>query len=732
MNNRGKHKFSIILFLLFFCHFSFGLKTIAQDDLDVIKNKWIEYSDAQNSLYHHLASQAYSLLEKRSTGVAGIKDLSGWQERQKYIRETLMKITGPFPEKTPLNAKILRTIQKEDYRVEHIVFESQPRFYVTSSLFIPSGLKKNQKAPAIIYCSGHSADGYRSAVYQHVIINLVKKGFIVFAFDPVGQGERLEYFNPETGKSTAGGPTNEHSYPGAQAFIAGSSQAQYMIWDGIRAVDYLISRKEVDPARIGITGRSGGGTQSAYIAAYDERIYAAAPENYITNFTRLLQTIGPQDAEQNLCSQLYYGIDHPDYLIVRAPKPAMMITTTRDMFSIQGARETEAEVSRIYEAYSAKGNFSGVEDDDVHASTKKNREAMYTFFRENLKNPGKTEDEEVTILTPDEIKVTVTGQISTSISGESVFSLNSAETAKRLNRINDSRKEITGHLSGVKESAMKLSGYVNPVDMAKPVFTGRIQKGDYVIEKYFIPGEGNYAIPYLIFKPTVPNGTAMIYLHPLGKAASASEGGEIEWFVKKGLTVLAPDLPGIGEMGPGILRGDANIEGTSHNIWYASILVGRSIVGIRTGDVVRLVKILLNEIGINEIYGLARKELTPVLLHAAVFEPAIKRIALIEPLWSYSSLVMSHTYKSAFIPGTVPGSLKAYDLPDLIATLSPGKLLIAGVLDGNSNYADNESIAEDVAFIRKAYQLKNSMDQLSIITGDVSGKLNDLFIQWIK
>src|SRR5690606_6078198 len=153
--------------------------------------------------------------------------------------------------------------------------------------------------------------------------------------DPVGQGERLEYFDPKTGKSSVGGPTIEHSYPGAQAFVTGSSQARYMIWDGIRGVDYLLSRKEVDSDRIGITGRSGGGTQSAYIAAFDERIKAAAPENYITSFTRLFQSIGPQDAEQNFPSGIISGLDHADLLSVRAPKPGLMITTTRDMFSIQ-------------------------------------------------------------------------------------------------------------------------------------------------------------------------------------------------------------------------------------------------------------------------------------------------------------------------------------------------------------------------------------------------------------
>src|SRR4030042_5537129 len=200
-------------------------------------------------------------------------------------------------------------------------------------MFIPGGLKKGSKYPVVIYCSGHTSDGYHGS-YQQMILNLVRKGFIVFAFDPVAQGERLEYYDPETGKDIVGDPDIVHSYSGAQAFITGSSQARYMIWDGIRAVDYLMTRKEVDPARIGITGRSGGGTQSAYIAAFDDRIYAAAPECYITNFTRLFQSIGNQDAEQNFFNGIIRGIDHPDLLLVRAPKPAMMITTSRDMFSV--------------------------------------------------------------------------------------------------------------------------------------------------------------------------------------------------------------------------------------------------------------------------------------------------------------------------------------------------------------------------------------------------------------
>ncbi len=704
----------------------------AQNELDVIKNNWLLYTDAPNFLYHYLSGQAYVLLAKRNSEIAGINSLAEWQKRQEFIRNTLNDIVGPFPEKTPLNAKILRTIKKDGYRVEHIVFESQPGFYVTSSMFIPSGLKKNSKSPVVIYVSGHSAEGYRSAAYQTVILNLVKKNFIVFAFDPVGQGERLEYYDPKTNKSIVGGPTKEHSYPGAQAFITGSSQARYMIWDGIRAVDYLLTRKEVDPARIGITGRSGGGTQSAYIAAMDERISAAAPECYLTNFTRLLQTIGPQDAEQNMFNGILRGIDHPDYLLVRAPKPAMMITTTRDMFSIQGAIETQKQVSRIYSAFGKEENFGRSEDDAPHASTKKNREAMYAFFQKNFNNPGSSADEEITALTPEEIRVTPTGQVSTSYGGETVYSLNLKDAVKLEDKLQVLRADLPGYFQEALKSAKMLSGYREPADVQEPVFAGRFQREGYVIEKYFVKGEGDYVIPYLLMIPDKPGNKAMLYIHPAGKSVEAEPGGEMEWFVKNGITVLAPDMIGVGETGPGSVKGDAYIGGYSQNVWYASIQIGRSIAGIRAGDIVRLTMLLKKRAGVNEIFGLARREMAPVLLHAAAFDPDIKRIALIEPYSSYRSIVMNHFYDGSFIHNTVAGALKTYDLPDLAASLAPRRLLIAGTTDGNGKKTDPESIAGDLSIIKTGYQSRNAGGQLTIVGLEPAEKPLDLFMDWIK
>ena len=717
---------SVLLFCLLY-----GRLSYSQEEYNVIKNDWLKYTDASDFLYHHLGDEAITLLRKRTCGIDTISSLSSWQARQKFIKETLLKIAGPFPEKTPLNPRITRIIEKPGFRIEHIVFESQPGFYVTSSLYIPEGIKKGEKLPAIIYCSGHSDEGYRSAVYQHIIQNLVKKRFIVFAFDPVGQGERLEYFDPATGKSLVGGPTHQHSYPGSQALLTGTSQAAYMIWDGIRAVDYLFTRKEVDPSRIGITGRSGGGTQSACIAAVDERIYAAAPENYITNFTRLLESIGPQDAEQNIPQFISSGLDHADFLIVRAPKPALMITTTRDMFSIQGAKETEKEIKRIYQAYDEEKNFSRVEDDTTHASTVKNREALYAFFGKFLNNPCNTSDEETIRLTPDELRVTSKGQVSLDFGGETVFSLNLRRGEELEKKLDNQRNGTEEYFLKAVSEAKRLSGFREPEVQEEAVFTGRFRKSGYSVEKYYLKGEGNYVIPFILFIPEKQSGKYLIYLHPGGKSVEAGAGKEIESIVLNGVTVLAPDLPGTGETGPGALRGDAYFEGVSHNLLYASLLTGRSITGIYAGDIIRLADFIKCRDKHAEITGMAKGYLSPALIHAAAFSPLLEGVALINPYISYFSLVKERMYNPLFMITAVPGALKEYDLPDLAGALAPRKLIMAGATDGKGTTHDIEVINKGLSVIKSAYAGKNAEDNFEIIYEENRMAIINNVIKWL-
>jgi dienelactone hydrolase len=699
----------------------------AQDGLDVIRGnsantEWIRFSDASHALYHHMAGETFHLLGKRAQLIADLHSLADWKVRQQRVGKTFMGIVGPFPKRTPLHARITKTVQGEGYMVEDIVYQSEPNFYVTGSLFIPDGV--DEPAPTVIYVSGHASKGYRA--FQHRILNLVKKGFIVFAYDPVGQGERLQYFNSKTGRSKRGDPTHQHSYPGAQAFITGSSMARYEIWDGICAVDYLLSRKKlVDPDRIGITGASGGGTQAAYIAAFDKRIYAAAPSNYITSFRRLLESVGPQDAEQNLSDEIAVGLDHADLLEVRTPKPTLMLTTTRDFFSIQGARETAHEVSQIYNAYGIPGRFDMVEDDAPHSYTRKNRKAMYAFFQKYLDNPGSSEDINVNPLPKKVLQVTHTGQVATSFPrGETVFSLNRKLARKEEKALQTSRKNLRQFLPKAVRAAKELSGYRAPDSVGSPIFTGRFQKDSYTIEKYFVMGEGSdYPIPYLLFVPDKPTHKALIYLSPAGKSAHLSQE---EWLAQNGVTVLAPDLLGVGEMAGSDYGGDSYIDSTNYNTWFLSILIGRSIVGIQAGDVVRLAKLLQKRKGINEVYGLARKRMGPVLLYAAAFDSSIAHIALIKSYSSYRSIVMTRYYKPVYILSCVAGALQAYDLPDLAASLAPRKLLIVDMRDGSGAPAGAKTIGKDTAIIKAAYQHNNALGQLTITSG------HDLFRKWMK
>ncbi|MGW8181531.1 MAG: alpha/beta hydrolase family protein, partial [bacterium] len=416
-----------------------------------------------------------------------------------------------------------------------------------------------------------------------MIYNLVRKGFVVLAIDPLGQGERIQYWDPEKSGSMMGSsPTREHSHFGNQMFLSGVSPGRYFAWDGIRGVDYLLTRKEVDPARIGIFGCSGGGTQTTYIAAFDERIKAAAPGCYITGFRRLMESIGPQDAEQNFYRGVSSGLTHADLLELRAPKPLLIASTSRDFFSIQGALESFEEVQRAYEAFGHGGNARQAIDDAGHGFHG-NADDVYAFFQETLDLPGDSGEESFDGFEADSLQITKTGQVSTSLGGETAFGINQKYTRNLLYQIAGSRRDIPNHLSGVKERAKEISGFVYPQPGDRPVFRGRYQRKGYSVEMYALSGEGKYVVPLLLF---VPHGEgpypSLIYLHPQGKLVDAGVGGKIEGLVNRGYLVAAPDLLGIGETAPE----------TPYAVRYAAVLIGRSLVGIQAGDIVRVVRFL--------------------------------------------------------------------------------------------------------------------------------------------
>ena len=652
--------------------------------------KWILYQDNDQWLYKTITDEAFGLLEKRRERISALETKEDWDNYRKELRARFYSSMKKF-KKTPLNARVTGTIKKKSYKVDKVLFESHPGFYVTACLFIP---KKRQKpAPAIVYLSGHTALAFRDPTYQHIILNLVDKGFIVFAVDPIGQGERLQYVDEKTNRSKIGGPTTEHSYAGAQTLLTGTSLSDYFIWDGVRAIDYLATRKEVDMQRIGMTGRSGGGTQTAMIAAYDERVYAAAPECYITNFKRLLQSIGPQDAEQNPWHAIALGFDHPDYFHLRAPKPSLIITTTIDFFSQQGARETYAEAKNSYAALGFPENIRKVEDFGIHTSTKKNRESMYAFFQKQLKVPGDSTDKEVEIFAPEELWVTKTGQVGTSLHGKTVFDLNLEYFKKE--------KIPEGKL---REKIREISGVTFDRKLISAVFSGKIPGDTFEINKYFLENDKDaYALPIFVVKvPQAKVKKILVWLNPDGKE-NILESKMLPAFIRAGYTVISADLPGTGELKNPDFRGDGYVKDVPFNYTFGAQLSGESLPGILAEAIDLLMQFVAGENTENvEVDAFVEKEMSSPFLHYTAFRNPFTRIVLAAPLTSYESLIREKYYDPHWAYYVAPGSLPYYDFKDLISLLPKGSYKLGNpLITVNDKEKREYNIAEIMNFLER-------------------------------
>jgi cephalosporin-C deacetylase-like acetyl esterase len=713
----------LILFIILLGANLISAQEIEEEENLNVFHQWIKWNNPGGLLIQHLLDQTSGYYDRRDTEISTLKTKYDWLKRQEKVKKLLLETVGPFPEKTPLNPKITGVVQKDGYRVEKIVFESMPDMYVVGCLFIPDGI--TDKRPAILNVLGHYQESFRVPPPQVLAINLVKKGFIVFLIDPPGQGENVQNFDPKINYSSIGYSVIEHCYFGNQCFLSGVSPARYFIWDGIRAVDYLSTRSDVDPERIGLTGHSGGGTITSYVAAFDERIKVSIPCAWSTAQRSEIEMKGAQDAEAEMYQGLSNGLTLEDLLEVRAPKPTLMVCTSRDEYiSIQGVHEAYNEANKAYKAFGKEVNLEIAEDDTTHAFTKKNNEATYAFFQKHLDLPGDPTEEDVEVLTYEELTVTPTGQISTYLNGKFIFDYNKKETVKLLENLDESRNSSKEHLANVKMKAQELSGYTVPDDTMDQYFQGRYQRDGYSVGKYAINGEGNYVIPLLLFTPEGnEKSPVVLYLHPEGKAAEASAGGEIEKIVKKGYVVVAPDVLGIGETKNTVTRALADD--------YTALMIGRSIVGIQAGDIVRVVDYIksLGNVNKDAIGACAVGEMCPALLHAAAFESSIQSVALIKPYISYRSIAMNRSYKVGLrkyedsidhpyevdFGSCVAGALTAYDLPDLIGCISPKKALMAGILDQELKPASTELIHKELAFPRSVYSLNNRSENLIVL-----------------
>lgn len=663
----------------------------AQDNLNFLANH-TDAGEIRGQFPAYLKRLAQEALARREKKIEAIRTTADLAARRTYTRERILASLGGLPERTPLNARVTGVIEKADYRIEKVIFESQPQFFVTANLYLP---KTGQRPyPAVLFPLGHEAGAKAHHAWQQVLASVARKGFVALAWDTLGQGERIQMYDEDFGGSKVVRSTTEHTMQGLQTLLVGDALARYTIWDGIRALDYLLTRPEVDPKRIAVTGNSGGGTHTAYLAALDERLHVAAASCYLTSWKRLIETIGPQDAEQCFPGFLADELDHGDFVLSFAPKPFLILSAIRDFFSIAGARETFREAQRVYERLGASERVAMTEADDGHGYTLPRREAAYGWFARWLQGNGETQKEpHIEQLAEDELWATKTGQVATSLGGETVHSLN----GKRVERAKASRAAFS------IESMRKLTGFEKPVGPVAVRPFGEIRANGYRIEKIVYTSEPGISVPALLYVPDAPAGPkpAVLVADGRGKAADRSD---LEALVRGGRVVLSIDARGLGEtraVGEEYGSDWPRYFGDYKNAMTA-VLLRKTLVGMRAADIARGMDLLAArpDVDAKRIDGIGLYGGAIPLLHAVALDGRMRRVGLEGMLVSYEAAVKNRMHRNAF-EQLIPGVLKHYDLPDLAASLGPRRVWVADAADAMGNRVDAAAAYPGARHVRR-------------------------------
>jgi cephalosporin-C deacetylase-like acetyl esterase len=625
-----------------------------------------------NNLGHmvrkYLDQRADHQMAERQKEIVAIQDKAAVQRRQVYIRKTILKEIGGFPAKTPLRAKITGTVDRPGYTIEKLVYQSLPHFYVTADVYVPKNAHKPY--PAVLGVAGHSPDGKEFSNYQTVWISLVKRGFLVLAIDPLGQGERIQHLDPKTQRPfLRPGGTMDHMTDGLPALLTGTDIARYFIWDGIRGIDYLESRPDVDKSRIATAGNSGGGTQSAYIAAMDQRVAAAVISCYLNSGKAIWDGPGPQDSEQVFTNFLADHLDFGDFLIAIAPRAALEETATHDFFPIAGARQTRDEAKRIFNLMGAGEKFGYFEYADEHGWSAPRRGAAYKWLSRWLQDRTNDDGKDLVenLNTSADLNATPTGQVLSSYPDAVNVQALTAARAEQLRA--QAKPKSREQLAIVIRKLLSLPQKTETPQVDK---VGSLDRDGVHIEKINIHSEPGILVPGLVFSPPHSSGRspAVLYLNSDGMAAGAVPGGAIDQLVRKGNVVLAIDPRGWGESAPPLTM-DSGYPST-YQLPMRAILTGTSMPAMQTRDVLSAFRYLESrpDVRPDSISLRTTGKATNLGLFAAVVQPHIKAVVCDRAPLTYLAMTQEKVGK-ADPDVIVPGVLRDFDLPDLEKTLGP-------------------------------------------------------------
>ena len=373
----------------------------------------MSYAAYSSMMLDYTVDNIRKLNADRDLKLAALKTKADAEAYVRGVREKIAAVFNIPQNRSVPESRCCGVVTKTDFKVEKIIYYSRENFPVTSNLYLPLTPGKH---PAVILVCGHSGEGKAAEAYQLAASNLARKGYAVLVIDPIGQGERWQFIGVEGAERISGSCTKEHTILGKKLRLCGEFFGSWRAYDAICGLDYLLSRPEVDSARVGITGNSGGGTMTTVVQALDSRFTMAAPSCYVTSWQRNFENEVIVDSEQMFPGILAAGCEMGDLILAYAPRPVILLGQKQDFFDERGLRETYERAKKVYELLGAGENLQFFIGPTYHGYSIENREAMYKFFNRHagVDADGKESPDKV-VLTAEETYCVESGQVMTSL-----------------------------------------------------------------------------------------------------------------------------------------------------------------------------------------------------------------------------------------------------------------------------------------------------------------------------
>ena len=588
------------------------------------------------------------------------------------VKQRLQRLVGRLPERTPIDGRVVGTVAGNGFRVEKVVFESLPGRYVTAHLYLPNDVKK--PIPACVEMCGHSLTGKGDGSGQAVA--MVRNGIAVLVVDPIAQGERLQLID-SAGCALTRGVTTEHTLLNPALCLLGSSLAAQEFWDNSRAIDYLLTRSDIDGEKIGAYGFSGGGTQATYLMALDERVAVSCVGLFFSNRARTLDIQGPSDGCQQIAGEGREHIELADFALAAAPKPFLVLDGKYDFVDHWGALQGFEEVRQAYELLGCGDRVKQYYSADGHACPPDAMLRMVSWFKKWFVGDEQVDEGSLTSgWQGEDMRCTVAGQVNLEFAD--ARSLMDEATAV-MDQLSGQRSAFVAGASGdVRQKLMELLGLPETFnDSIEAVPSGRSSLREYEEYRYQLNCEGQMPVACVIWVPSSAQADSPIeiHLHEQGKAWFLSDLSKRD-AVSDGTLIVAADCIGIGEMEDPYIYNYSKYWNRDYRLAATALHIGRPLMGQR----VAALRTLLNFCEQNEqLAGRAVRVVAdgvfgPVVMHAAVLDERISRATLTRCLKTWRSY-LEQPLQRDMLANVLQGALQYYDLPDLIK-LSGGRVKV--------------------------------------------------------